>query len=394
MWLPLHFCHFQLQRKGIQIPSSSTLVKAYAKHKVIYLVPSTGGISDYARTKVGILRDSKVELTVFQVSETPFPLLSGWLFQRSIKTSYEIIEIELGANQRRLFWAAYFLKIRLKRPLVVTVHDPGVVIDGLFRFSFLQQGPRPFPGIENRIAQILHSLMGVRLIEHFLRGARIIFCLNKTITEIKGNVATYIPQPVYHNSCIPKRITTKPRIAYLGYWSPSKGLDALVKAYIKLIPEFPGAEFVIAGSGGGSKDTYETHIRKLASRDGAAIQLPGFIANSGLDHFLSSLSIFVLPYSADVPGGASAMLMRAQELGTPLIVSDTANLRAQTLTDGVTLVEPNNPEKLYEAIKDALINYEDYLNGAANEQQSVYLKHGWSAFREAYTAELHNKGII
>lgn len=357
-------------------------------------MPSTGGISDYARTKAKILQNSEVELTVLRVSETRFPLLSGWLFQHSVKNDYQIIEIELGANQRRLFWAAFFLKNRIKKPLVVTIHDPGVIIDRLFRYSSLRQAPRPLPGIEDRIAKLLHSLVGEKLIDHFLRGARIIFCLNKAITEIKGNSVIYIPQPVYHNTCVPKDTSTRLRVAYLGYWSPSKGIGALTEAFIKLVSEFPGAEFVIAGSGGGSKDTYEAHIRKLASRNGAAIQLPGFIADNELDHFLSSLGVFILPYTADVPGGASAMLMRAQELGTPLIVSDTPSLRAQILTDGVTFVQPNDPEKLYEAIKNVLNNYRDYLAGAAKEQQSIYVMHGWDTFREAYVTELHNKGVL
>ena len=126
-------------------------------------------------------------------------------------------------------------------------------------------------------------------------------------------------------------------------------------------------------------EAYETEFRARAGAISSRIELPGPIPASELDAFVGGLTALVLPYHLELAGGASAMMMRAQEAGVPLVISDTPNLRALVDEANVTLVIPRNCELLASAIADVLANTERHEVRARNEQARVHRENGHQA---------------
>ena len=85
--------------------------------------------------------------------------------------------------------------------------------------------------------------------------------------------------------------------------------------------------------------------------------------------------MLVLPYHDDVPGAASGMLMRAQEAGVPVIVSDVPALRGQVDPANVGLVPPADVDALTRAIAEVLADPGAADVAARREQRRVHRDH-------------------
>lgn len=286
------------------------------------------------------------------------------------------VSFELGSNEREIFWCLFFTsKVRA----VVTVHDPGRIIDGLFRLPSLSSAAWPFPGIERRYYQLLDKLIGERLVWSTVLRCRRLYCLNQSMASQLSSKALYLPQPVYSPRPRQRIIPSKLSFAYTGYWSTTKGLDYLFDAYVTLAQEFPHATFILGGQGTNEVDEYSHQLRARIQTGPSNILAPGFIPSAELDSFLANLSALVLPYLPEVPGAASGMLMRAQEQAIPLILTRTPAFLGQVAPDDATFIEPANVAELVEAIRAIIENPNKFNHAAERAQSRLYETHSWEA---------------
>lgn len=347
--------------------------------KLLYLRPALGGIRDYSDAKLTILRHLlEVDVRVVTVEEREWPLLNAWRLYRTLRddlSSYDRIDVELGAGTRVLFWLARHLQ-PAKITTLATIHDPLVVIDGLVRYPSLQRASWPLPGIERRLSALLHKVFGARVVKAWLDNLTTIYCLNPGLTSsVRGHTMTYMPHPIFHREPPVRRVPSRPVVAYLGFWSPSKGLEDLLAAFQDLIPKLPDVTFILAGSGAVSDDPYGDALRARVGR--LPIELPGFIAKKDIDQFLQSLSLLVLPYHADVPAATSGMLMRAQEASVPLVVTSIPAFRHLVQGDAAIFVPPRDSKSLAHAIHQVLTHQSAAEERAKLAQARIYQTNCW-----------------
>jgi glycosyltransferase involved in cell wall biosynthesis len=342
--------------------------------ELVYVRPSAGGILDYSDALLRILRAeypaARVEMVTADGSRSPRREAERLVDE--IGALPGIVYADLGSGDVAMFRALRRL-VRHRR-LVLTIHDPGSVVYP-FRIQSLANGRWPLPILEWYLVQLAKRAFGDRQIGDLLARSAARLVLNPSIPEIAGYPLTYLPQPTYEPEPNPYRPPDPPKIAFCGFWSPSKGLNELLEAYANLLPRFPDARFVIAGGTPSPGDAYAGDLRARAAAVSSRIELPGFVPPEHFGAFVAGLTALVLPYHPEVPGGASAMLMRAQERGVPLIISDTPRLRTQVDSANVTLVPPRDSRALTLAIADHLDNPRQYAELARREQDRIYREH-------------------
>ncbi len=350
-----------------------------APQGLVYVRPSFGGLYDYSEAILRVLRSehpgARIEVLTVRAGSSPWS--EGLRLAREIGARPGLVVADIGCNDRSIFWALHHL--RADRDLVITVHDPGVFVSQLFRIPGVASRSFPVHALAFQCGKALDTLVGRPLFKRVLRRARVRLVLNASVRDLWGAPLSYLPQPVYDPRIVPHAMPVPPCIAFAGYWGPAKGLDELLDAFGHLLPRFPGVRFVIAGSATSPDDPWAARFRARARAVSERVEMPGFIAADEFDTFLRSLTALVLPYRTEVPGAASAMLMRAQQAGVPLIVSDTPFLRAQVDAESVAVVPPRDVPALTAAIEAHLSNPEALNARAAREQARIYATHGDAA---------------
>ena len=157
---------------------------------------------------------------------------------------------------------------------------------------------------------------------------------------------------------IQKRIHEKFTFTFHGYLRPSKGIDDLLDAYLKLFGQFPETTLIIAGGKHSSAlsrfndeelflEQLRDRIRRLQSR--CSIEFyEGFLTEQQLNDIFLRTDVIVLPYT-DRGVEVSGVVSRVLDLRIPLICSQTPRFQSE-LEDGVTALffEPRNVSMLYE----------------------------------------------
>lgn len=115
-------------------------------------------------------------------------------------------------------------------------------------------------------------------------------------------------------------------VARLTSW---KGQDVLLKAFIRLAPDYPGAKLVLVGSPVFHGDDFEAELRRLAADSGLSdrILFAGF--RWDLPEVLAALDIFVYPSIRKDTSPLS--LVSAMASGGPILASDVGGV-AELLT--------------------------------------------------------------
>jgi glycosyltransferase involved in cell wall biosynthesis len=344
--------------------------------QLLYVRPAFGGIFDYSESILGILRTRLpgTAIEVVTARSQGDPIVEGIRLAREIEARDGVVCVDIGSNDAAMLWA--LLRVSRVRRVLVTIHDPGVVVGGLLRSRRVGALSPLAKRIAESAAFRLERRFGPSLIRWVLHSCAGRLVLNSSVRSVLGVAVEYLPQPVYGQQIIPHLVPEPPRVAYLGYWGRVKGIEELLASYQQLAPRFPGVQFLIAGGGVSADDTYARQVRDRVAAGGLNIELPGFIPPGELDEFLRGLTALVLPYHPELAGGASAMLMRAQEAGVPLVISDTPMLRAQVDVANVTLVAPRDVASLTAGISDVLTNATHHNARARAEQLRVHRDHG------------------
>jgi glycosyltransferase involved in cell wall biosynthesis len=342
---------------------------------IVHVRPEGGGIADYAASIDAIY--AQLGYKVQAVTVTPKTNLTQQAAALS-QGPAQLYHIEIGAGDSQLFRLSQVLGRRCATPQLLTIHDPGVVIWHPFDLPGSASPLRPlrFSAKASRLA--LNRSLGRRAVRRHLASP------NLSTIYLRPDLATaagdyYLPQPTYHQAPpqpVRHRLPAQ-RIGFSGFWDPSKGVETLLQAWRRLaLP--PEVELVVAGSTASPTDAYGPNLRRTIAATQPPVELAGFIERPKLDSFLQELDVLVLPYLAHVPNGASAMAMRAAELGTPIIASDIPSLRGQLGTQGATYVPPGNVAALAQALSAFLAAPSRYYDLATQTQATIFAAHSWT----------------
>lgn len=143
---------------------------------------------------------------------------------------------------------------------------------------------------------------------------------------------------------------TGPTFLFTGRIHPIKGLDVLLRAWLRLAQEVPDARLVLLGAG---------------TAEGFENELAGFVAEHGLQDsvtfagpvsdvrpYLQAADAFVLPSRRE---GLSISLLEAMSAELPVIATRTSGT-VEVVTDGATgiLVDIEDADGLYRAMREVL----------------------------------------
>ena len=142
----------------------------------------------------------------------------------------------------------------------------------------------------------------------------------------------------------------KPLLAFLGRIHPVKGLDALLRALVRIKAEFPGVILALAGSDEGG---YGGQLQGLAQSLGVhgEVQWLGTIDEQDKRAFLADADLFVLPSFTENFGLAA---VEAMAVGCPVILGRGVNIAAQVESYKAGCVVSTEPEALATVIIDTL----------------------------------------
>ncbi len=147
-----------------------------------------------------------------------------------------------------------------------------------------------------------------------------------------------------------------PRILFLGFWGPGKGIEVLLEAAEKALSRRPGGLRLVLAGGveeGGANRRYVESVQERIRRAAGAqtIEVMGYVPAEGLDGVFADAEIFVLPSTRTGGVSTSSVLFRAMAAGLAIVASDVGAVREEVrdLETGL-LVPPGDVAALTEAL--------------------------------------------
>ena len=135
---------------------------------------------------------------------------------------------------------------------------------------------------------------------------------------------------------------------FLGLLRPYKGLEGLVRAFIKL--DNPEARLLVVGKVFGVNN-FESKLRDLSRTDSRIILLPKFVPDEAIQVYLNACDIFVLPYKNITTSGAAAL---ALSFGRPVIAPSIASFPEVVIPESGVLYDTSQPNALTSALLKAI----------------------------------------
>jgi len=164
-------------------------------------------------------------------------------------------------------------------------------------------------------------------------------------------------------------------VGYLGRLEEHKGIPALLSAFELLAQRHPEMSFYIGGDGPLSAQT------EALSNRVKSIEYNGFVAESEVPAFYSSLDLFVLPSQTE---GLPNVLLESMACGTPVLATPVGGI-PDVIDDGENgyLLEDANAETIQRTVSQIV---EDGSFGRAGDQarQTVEDQFTYEAAIERY----------
>jgi phosphatidyl-myo-inositol alpha-mannosyltransferase len=158
----------------------------------------------------------------------------------------------------------------------------------------------------------------------------------------------------------------RPLILFVGRLEPRKGVDVLMRAFLRLRASTPRVRLCVVGEGPG-RERYQQMIPPSIRPDA---QFVGAVDQAELPRYHASADVFVSP----AVGGESfgVVLLEAMAAGLPVVASDIPGYRT-VLKDGRQgrLVPPNDAFALAEAVATLLENEKLRLAMGAEGRQTA-----------------------
>ncbi|MFC1662959.1 glycosyltransferase family 4 protein [Patescibacteria group bacterium] len=255
---------------------------------------------------------------------------------------------------------AYWLFKRHKLPYIVTSHGSDVPGYNPDRFSFLHKFTGP---ILKSIA--VNSKYVVAPSQYLKR------LIKKNISNNLTNLI-YIPNGIDPDSFLPN--TKNKSIFTSGRLLRRKGFQHLITA---VADNDIGYQVNVCGDG-----PMMNKLNEIAAQSKTKIVFHGWLDNKSQKYInlLEQAAIYVLVSERE---NASIALLEAMSAGCAMITSDVYGC-AETVNGAGTLLPPNNPEKIRQAIWQ-LINHPDEMKRSQNiARERVKKMYDWKIIIEKY----------
>jgi len=157
----------------------------------------------------------------------------------------------------------------------------------------------------------------------------------RTLVEHLGGDAVVIPNGVWVDTFAGAGTDARwtgtsqaPTVGFLGRLDePRKGLAVLLRAVPAVLDAYPGARFLVAGSG----ETGQEQVREVLGPRAGAVEFLGSVSEDDKARLLASVDVYCAPQT----GGESfgIVLVEAMSAGTTVVASDLGAFR-RVLDDG------------------------------------------------------------
>jgi len=173
-------------------------------------------------------------------------------------------------------------------------------------------------------------------------------------------------------------------VGALTRWHRYKGLDILIKAFMKIQHQLKEARLLIVGDGD-LKPEYQALSSTIAQR----VIFAGNVDDNELPNYYAASDLLVLP-SVDRSEGFGLTLLEANATGKPVVASNVGGIPS-VVTDGVNglLVQPRDEKSLPETIIN-LLNDECRLRDMGLKGRKIAEAHDWKRTAKK-TEELYRK---
>ena len=234
--------------------------------------------------------------------------------------------------QNAYVWRLPALGLLGRKKCVVTIHDPRPHLGLPDPWSFLTIA------LSAARADALITL-GPRqreiLLARFNLSRRLVFVIPHGEFSFFGRFAS-VPS------------SDKLTILFIGRIAPYKGLENFLKAIPLIAEQSPSARFKIVGTG--DINPYRALIRQLSNLEVKNRR----VSYEEMGREIEQAAIVVAPY---VEASQSGVVIAAQSLGRPVVVSDVGGLRDDVIPgETAILVRPRDPQGLAIAVTEMLGN--------------------------------------
>ncbi len=198
------------------------------------------------------------------------------------------------------------------------------------------------------------SLMLQRSLLARWRGVFDLYVANSRTMHRRLTECGIAPTVVVHNG-VPRRarrpsLAEPPIIGYAGRFTPEKGVETLIEAFVRVARRHRGVRLLLAGEG----SSHPTIVRSI-SASGLAdrVTLTGFLERSEMERVFDCVWIQVIPSVHEEPFGLA--VAEAMMRGTAVVATDLGG-PAELVRHGETglLVPPRDPTALAEALGELM----------------------------------------
>ena len=345
---------------------------------ILYLTPyppMRSGIADYARAyRSAVEAHTDWRLTVADggprvVGHAPRDLLATYRRVKEWRSEgrlrkVALVHAEIGFKQHDEFWTLFWLRRLMPEvPCCVTVHDPPLVLaPALYPLAFGLRGT----GIRRALRMWDYTPVGRAVVRSVMGRTGGVFALSETGTEsLRGLVPDplklrTLPFLAYGWSARRARpegdAARPPKVLFLGFWGPGKGIEVLLEAAERALSRKPGGLRLVLAGGveeGGANRRYVESVQERIRRAAGlrAIEVMGYVPGEALDGVFADAEIFVLPSTRTAGVSTSSVLFRAMAAGLAIVASDVGAVREEVrhMATGL-LVPPGDVAALTEAL--------------------------------------------
>lgn len=194
--------------------------------------------------------------------------------------------------------------------------------------------------------------------------------IKRRLPKLRGKIAVSKPALKYHSKYIPGPFEVIPNgvdtehfspevapieefcdgkqnILFLGRLEFRKGVNYLLKAYLKVKRRFPNSRLIIVGPGTRLRKRYERWVRRHRLQDD--VVFVGYVSYADLPRYYQTADVFCSPATGRESQGI--VLLEAMALGKPIVATNIEGY-ASVVTHGEDglLVPPKNSEALADAL--------------------------------------------
>lgn len=257
-------------------------------------------------------------------------------------------------------------------------------------YTFCPAGALNIYGRSSLLKKLYNHFIGKSIIKNASRCIAITLLEKKYFLEfgVKNNLISVIPNGIDKNEFYPNLEASKnfkkkfglqkvPFILFVGRLNQIKGPDLLLKAYIKLLHDFPKINMVFAGPDDGLGDQLGEEIKKKSIEQ--KVLLIGYIGEKDKVGAYTGAEFLVVPSRLEA---MSIVALEAGACGTPVLLTTECGFD-EVKEVGCKVVKPN-VDDLYKGMHN-MLSSSHKLNCIGSNFRNLILNHySWKNTAEQY----------